>query len=202
MSGSNILKVGVTGGIGSGKSTVCRIFEILGVPCYNSDNKSKWILANNREVKKEIINAFGVESFFSDGVPNTKFLAINVFNNEQNLKKINSILHPKVEQDFREWLEQQSNVSYVIKEAALIFESGSYKTLDKSIVVTAPEELRIQRVLKRDSQRSREQVESIISKQLTDKEKISLTDYVILNDNKTLLTPQVLKVHDFLTKSL
>lgn len=189
-----MLQVGITGGIGSGKSLVCKIFSSLGIPIYDADTRAKWLTSNNPKIKEAIIKHFGPDSYTNSGL-NREYIAQRVFNNKAELEILNGIIHPEVGNDYKAWVEGQK-ADYVIKEAALMFESGSYKVLDKVINVTAPIDLRVQRVLNRDSFRTEKEVRAIIEKQLPDKERIERSDYLINNDEKDMLIPQVLKLHN------
>ncbi|MHC8949622.1 dephospho-CoA kinase [Sphingobacterium hungaricum] len=192
------LKIGITGGIGAGKSLVCKLFKTLGVPVYDADSEAKSLMVSNPELKEALIAAFGKETYLADGQVNRKFLADQVFNNETELKKLNSIVHPIVIQHGKDWAEAQT-YPYSIKEAALLFESGSYKALDKIILVTAPEAIRIQRVMERDGV-TEEQVKDRISKQMADADKQALADFILLNYGKTSLIAQVYELHQLFLK--
>lgn len=187
-------RIGITGGIGSGKSTVSKVFGILGVPIYDADSRAKWLMVNNEDLKQKIIKEFGNQSYLEDGSLNKKHLS-SAFSDPSKLEKLNSLVHPAVGKDFDSWAESNNNFPYVLKEAALMFESGSYKLLDQVITVFADEELRISRILKRDPQREKDQVLEIISRQMDEKKKLELADYVIFNNEKELITLQVLKLH-------
>lgn len=186
--------VGVTGGIGSGKSTVCQVFSILGIPIYSADDRAKWLMANDPNLKKEISSQFGEKSFLEDGSLNRAFLAEEVFSDPEKVKKINALVHPAVGEDFKKWTKEQS-APYLIKEAALLFESGSYKELDYIINVSSPLKIRVARVLLRDPHRSEDQVNHIIDQQMPDEQKNELADYVIKNNDSKLILPQVLEIH-------
>ncbi|MEQ8924979.1 MAG: dephospho-CoA kinase [Fulvivirga sp.] len=190
----NLLKVGITGGIGSGKSLICKVFSKFNVPIYDADSRAKWLNNNDPNIQKEIIKIFGEDSYIN-GSLNRNHISNIVFNDESKLVLLNSIIHPAVGRDFKQWCKQQDS-PYILKEAALMFESGSYKALDKVIAVSAPKELRIQRVLKRDPFRSKAQIESIISKQLSEEVRLERADYIIKNNEKELVIPQVLKLHE------
>lgn len=192
-----ILLIGITGGIGSGKSTVAKIFNILGIPVYSADDRAKWLMSNDPDLKDQIIANFGKESYFEDGSLNRSYLASRVFNDEEKISIINSFVHPAVKKDFEKWVLNH-NSPYVLKEAALLFESGSYKDLDKVINVSAPLKIRINRVLLRDPQRSENQINDIINKQLPDEEKNLKADFVIKNSDNRLLIPQVMQIHQLL----
>ena len=184
-----MLRIGLTGGIGSGKSTVAKIFETLGIPVYYADDASKRMMNENEELKTLIQNHFGKETY-TDGKLNRKHLSSLVFNNPEKLNLLNSIVHPATIKDAAEWMQQQK-ASYAIKEAALIFESGSQEHLDKVIGVYAPAAIRINRVMQRDNT-TRDEVISRMNKQIDEEMKMRLCDYVITNDEQELLIPQVL----------
>lgn len=195
------MQVGVTGGIGSGKSMVCRIFATLGIPVYNADDRAKELMLENPGLRQSIIQTFGSKSYSEKGELNRKYLANLVFKDQNNLNKINDLVHPVVAEDYKNWATMNVEVHpYIIKEAALLFESGSYKDLDAITVVTAPKELRIKRVLARDPHRDRNQVISIISNQLPEKELVEKADHVLINDECQPLIQQVLDLHHELIK--
>lgn len=187
------IKVGITGGIGSGKSFVAKIFKTLGVPFYDADKEAKDLMVRSELIRNGLIGAFGKDVYFQDGTLNRKWLSSQVFNNPEKLKQLNSIVHPIVIQDAVDWANAQT-FCYSLKEAALLFESGSYKTLDYTILVVAPEELRIERVIKRDEV-SREEVRNRINKQMPEEEKRKLADFVIVNNGIQPLLPQLYKIH-------
>lgn len=187
------LKIGVTGGIGSGKSMVCRIFKILQIPVFDADTVAKTIMTDDVALKNELVATFGEDTYHPDGTLNRPYLSKTVFGDEEKLKKLNALVHPAVIRTGEEWAERQQN-PYSIKEAALLFESGSYKKLDYTILVTAPEKLRIERVVKRDGV-GEESIRERISKQLSDEEKTSLADFVIVNDGSQSLIQQVFQLH-------
>ena len=189
-----MIKVGITGGIGSGKTTVCKVFQILGAPIYFADIRAKVILDTNEEVKLKIINCFGNELLSDSGFVDRIKLAAFVFNSKEKLEKLNAILHPLVQIDFENWLKQHATYNYILKEAAILFESGSFKNLDSIITVIAPLDLRISRVMFRDDI-SKSQIESRIDKQISDEEKIKRSQFVIYNNEEDFLIPQILKIH-------
>jgi dephospho-CoA kinase len=191
---TEILKIGITGGIGSGKTIITQIFSLLGVPVYNADERAKYILHHDEEVCRQVRKHFGEQSYL-DGKLNTSFLSAEVFNNDAKLQTLNSFVHPRVALDFQQWLSEQSS-AYVLKEAALLYEAGSYKDLDKIIAVSSPVELRVKRVLVRDPQRTESAVRAIMQKQMSDEEKIKMADHVIYNNNQQLLIPQVIRLHE------
>ncbi len=190
------LRVGITGGIGSGKSTVCQIFQTLDVPVYYADIRAKWLMQYNDDLKKGIIGIFGPSAYAQDGKYDRPWVAQIAFSHPEKLAALNALVHPAVEWDSRAWHEEQAmrGVAYTLKEAALMIESGSQRALDVLIVVTAPEELRMERVMERDSL-SAEQVQARMANQLPEAEKVRLADHVIVNDGQHLLLPQVLAIH-------
>jgi dephospho-CoA kinase len=188
-----MLRIGITGGIGSGKSTVAGIFSVLGIPVYNSDDASKRLMAEDENLKRNIIASFG-ESSYVNGMLNRKYLAAQVFENSKKLALLNSLVHPATINDARQWMEKQKSV-YVIKEAALIFESGSNEFLDFVIGVQSPRELRIERALKRDNV-TREEIEARMKLQMDEDEKMKRCNFIIVNDEQQMLIPQVLSLHE------
>lgn len=187
-----MLKVGITGGIGSGKSTVSKIFEVLGIPVYYADTAAKRLMHENAALREKIIAHFGASSY-EDGLLNRKHIAGIVFNAPEKLELLNSIVHPATITDAEEWMLRQQS-PYAIKEAALIFESGSQAQLDYVIGVYAPAALRVQRVMHRDNV-SREEVLKRMNEQIEEDIKMRLCDFVITNDEQQLLIPQVLALH-------
>ncbi len=194
-----MLKIGITGGIGSGKSTVCKVFELLGVPVYNSDLEAKKIQNEDAGVKTAILKEFGESILNPDGMIDRTLLAAIVFNDKEKLQKLNSIVHPAVARHFDNWLELNKSSNYVIKEAAILIESGAHKTVDKIILVLAPIEVRINRTIKRDKI-SEELVRQRINNQLSDEEKIKRSDFIIYNDEQQLLIPQIIAIHEQLNQ--
>ena len=192
-----MMKIGITGGIGSGKSTVCGIFKNLGVPVFNSDEAARKLVNENKDVNLALRAAFGDDMFFSDGNLDRKRLAKLVFNNPPELEKLNAIIHPLVYREFNKFCEEHKKAKYVVKEAAILFETKVHQHLDKIINVYAPREMRIERVLKRE-ENTRENIERIMRFQLPDEEKNRLSDYIIVNENIDDLLPQVMEIHEFL----
>jgi dephospho-CoA kinase len=190
--------IGITGGIGSGKSIICKIFEVLGVPVYYADERAKWLTNNDLQLRKEIKELLGREAY-SHGEYNRKWVASQVFANPELLKILNSLIHPRVFEDTKRWLVQQQNYAYILREAALTNAAGNGNDLNKIIVVTAPLDLRIERIKKRDPQRREDEIRAIISRQKTEDEFHQIADYQIANDEKQLLIPQVLALHKTLT---
>lgn len=201
MNKSTPIWVGITGGIGSGKSTVCQFFRILGIPVYSADDRAKWLMSTNPELKSELNIAFGEETFLADGTLNRPFLAQNVFSDPEKVKKINSIVHPVVGRDFKSWAESQT-APYLLKEAALLFETSSAEELDKVINVSSPLKIRMARVLARDPHRNEDQINQIINQQLPDEKKNELADFVIKNSENKLLIPQILEIHKKLSQEI
>ncbi len=187
-----MLRIGITGGLGSGKSTLAHIFEVLGIPVYYADTASKRLMNEDDEIKSSIQNAFG-QAAYTKGKLNTKYVSDIVFKDKGKLAVLNSIVHPATLIDAVEWMNNQKS-SYVIKEAALIFESGSNKSLDYVIGVKAPLEMRLQRAMLRDTI-IKEEAMARISKQMNEEQKMELCDFIIVNDEQHMLIPQVLELH-------
>lgn len=193
-----MIRVGITGGIGSGKSTVCKIFASMGVMVLDADQLAKNIAEIDTEVKQEIIKSFGEESYEEERY-NRKYIASIVFNDAEKLKLLNSIIHPAVINYSNRWSDEHSSEKYLIKEAALMFESGSYKYNDINIVVNSPLELRIDRLLKRD-QSNRDEILRRINSQMSDEDRNAMADRIIINDEKVSLIDQVYKLHKEFTR--
>ncbi len=193
-------RIGLTGGIGSGKSTVAKLFATLGVPVYTSDDRAKALMHTDLDLKQAIIERFGQE-VYPKGELDRKSLADRVFSNPAELAELNALVHPAVGRDFRAWLENMAidGHPYIIKEAAILFEAGADKEMDEVIVVTAPESLRIDRVMKRDGV-DEASVRARISKQWSDEDKLERADHVITNDGEHSLIEQVLELHKHFTK--
>lgn len=191
------LRIGLTGGIGSGKSMVSRIFELMGVPVYDADDAAKRLMNRDEELKKAIKENFG-EEIYKEGRLDRKLLASIVFNDPRKLELLNSLVHPATIRDAESWVEKQS-APYIIKEAAIMFESGVNKMMDYVVGVSAPEELRIERVMKRDGV-SRKEVLRRMQRQMDEDKKMNLCDFILVNDEKQLLIPQVLELHQKLLK--
>jgi dephospho-CoA kinase len=187
-----MLRIGLTGGIGSGKSTVAKIFEVLGIPVYYADDAARKLMNEDENLKQEIIRHFGNDSYL-DGKLNRSYIAKMVFNNKEKLALLNSLTHPAVMHDSEKWIKMQT-APYAIREAALIFESGINKSLDHVIGVSSPEALRIERTMKRDNV-SREEVLKRMKSQMDEDEKIKRCDFVIYNDENELVMPQVLELN-------
>lgn len=187
-----MLKVGITGGMGSGKSTVAKVFEVLGIPVYYADDAAKKLMNEDELLKKKIKENFG-KDVYTEGQLNRKFLAGIIFNDPEKLQVLNGLVHPATLQDAENWMQQQIT-PYAIKEAALIFESGAHENLDYIIGVFAPAPLRIQRAMQRDGI-SRDEVITRMNKQIDETIKMRLCDFVITNDEQELLIPQVIAIH-------
>jgi dephospho-CoA kinase len=187
-----MLKIGLTGGIGSGKTTVAKIFEVLAIPVYYADQAAKDLMNQDPELKKQIISAFGAE-VYKEGILDPAYLGGLVFRDEEKLALLNSFVHPVTFRDAASWMQNQTT-PYAIKEAALIFEAGLENFFDYIIGVTAPESLRLERVMNRDRTTS-ENVLQRMEQQMDEGEKISRCDFVIRNNGKQALLPQVLEIH-------
>ena len=187
-----MLKVGITGGIGSGKSTVCRVFSVLGIPVFESDKIARELMNTDTEIKQQLVDLFGTAVYLPDHTINRKYLAGIVFNNPSLLAQLNTIVHPVVRKTFFDWCEKQQT-PYIIHEAAILFESGFYKMMDKNITVITSEHERIQRVMKRDGI-TLEMVNERIKNQWNDQQRKELADFVIGNNDDELVIPQVIEI--------
>jgi dephospho-CoA kinase len=186
-------KLGITGGIGSGKTTVCRVFSILGIPCFSADPEAKKIMDNDKSIISQI-NAIAGRDLYANGSLDRMALANLIFNDNKLLDKVNSLVHPVVFDNFRKW-ELEQNAPYVILEAAILFESGASKLVDRVATIAAPVEERIDRVVRRNSL-TREQVYERMRNQLDDDSRIKMSDYVIYNSDNDMILPAILKVHE------
>ena len=191
--------VGLTGGIGSGKTTVSNMFKDLGVPVYIADTEAKNLMNSSKVIKRKLIELFGPNAYENNEL-NRTYIASKVFNDDLYLKKMNAIIHPKVADHFKHWLQKQSS-KYVIKEAAIIFEHNMQSQYDYIITVIANEEDRIDRVLKRDKT-TKDKIISIMKHQLSDDEKVKSSDFVIINDKLENTKKQVLYIHNSILKNL
>jgi dephospho-CoA kinase len=187
-----MIKIGLTGGIGSGKTTISKIFQILGAPVYYADDRSKFLLNSVPELINAVIKLFG-KNAYDNNILNRKYIASVAFTDAEMLNKLNQIIHPAVEKDFIDWCSLHSQKKYIIKEAAILFESNAYRLMDKNILITAPIETRIIRVIARDGS-SRNEVEKRMVNQWPAEKLIPLADYVICNDDKTLILPQIIDI--------
>lgn len=192
-----MLRIGITGGIGSGKSIASRLFHALGVPVYDADSRARWLMENDALLRAELTTAFGPDTYDAAGRLNRPVLAGRVFADPVLLAQLNGLVHPHVGTDFAAWAaaQQRAGHPYVLKEAALLFEAGSYRQLDRIITVFAPQQVRAARVLRRDPHRSGADVAAIMAKQLREEEKMQRADYVLFNDDVQPLLPQVLALH-------
>ena len=188
-----ILRIGITGGIGSGKSTVARIFEVLGIPVYYADDAAKRIMNEDAVLREQIIRNFGDQSYI-EGKLNREHLASIVFHDKKKLAVLNALVHPATIRNSAQWMKCQTT-PYAIREAALIFESGAQDQLDYVIGVSAPVELRIERAMHRDNL-TRQQVVDRMNRQINETIKMRLCDFIIINDGKKPVIPQVLKLHE------
>ena len=186
------ISVGITGGIGSGKSTICEVFKLLGVPVFEADKEAKNLLNSNIDIRSRLTNLYGNDIYTSNGTVNRKKLAEIIFNNDIELSKVNKIVHPVVRSEYFEWLKKQDH-PYIIHEAAILFESGFYKMMNFTLLVSAPEEIRIQRVVERDNVPPG-QVRKRMAKQWSDEQKRKLASLEIENDNTELIIPQLVKM--------
>lgn len=188
------LQIGITGGIGSGKSIVCKLFSCLGISVYDADTRSKWLTNHDPEIRKRVVALLGSQAYDSTGEYNRPYVASVVFKDDAILKKLNGIIHPIVMQDTERWMSERKNEPYVIKEAAIMKAAGDGNTLDYVIVVQAPVDLRIRRILQRDK-RTEAEIRSIIERQVSDESRNAIADFVIQNDENAALLPQILTLH-------
>ncbi|MBF9253191.1 dephospho-CoA kinase [Pontibacter sp. 172403-2] len=191
-----MLKIGITGGIGVGKTVVCRMFALLGVPVYDADARAKWVMQHDAALQQELRAAYGPGAFTQAGELDRVYLTGIVFNDPERLAQLNALVHPHVGRDFTEWAALHAGRPYVLKEAALMYESESWRQMDQIIAVSAPLALRIRRLLQRDAHRTEKDIRSIMARQLEEEEKIARSQHVIYNDDHQLLIPQVLKLHE------
>lgn len=197
---NKVFQVGLTGGIGAGKSVAAKFWELLGIPIFNADEEAKRILATSVKVKSEVIALLG-EAAYANGAPDRAFIGTAVFGNDALLKSLNAIIHPAVGDAYAHWVARNADAHYVIKEAAILFELGQQNAYDFMVLVTAPQELRIARVMERNGLK-REEVLRRIHAQWPDEKKEKLTDAVILNDDKTGIIPQVLHIDNVIKELL
>lgn len=193
-----MMVIGLTGGIGSGKTTVANFFKELGIPIYIADEAGKRLMETSPKIREQIISLFG-ESSYSGNIPERKYIASKVFSDKTLLEKLNNIIHPAVAADFKEWLQHQKS-EYVIYEAAILFETGGYKKCDRSILVTAPIELRIDRLQKRDNS-SRNEIQQRMDNQWSDDKKSQLADFIINNEDLADTKLQVEHIHAEILKA-
>lgn len=186
-------KIGITGGIGSGKTTVCEIFKLLGVPVFHADLEAKFLQNNDLHIRDRLIKLFGKQIYSKDRMLDRKKMAGLIFNDSEALANVNSIIHPAVRQNFLKWTNIHQDASYILYEAAILLESGYVSDFDSNILVLADEKIRIERVIKRDHV-SEEQVMQRINNQMPDAKKIAMVDYIIENSNVKLLFPQIIEL--------
>lgn len=191
------IKIGITGGIGSGKSVVSRLLGLMGIPIYISDVETKLLMVSDSVIRQELVALLG-EEVYADGVLNKPLLASYLFGNPEHARQINGIVHPRVKDDFRQWTQCRCSSSIVGIESAILIEAGFAGEVDVIVMVYAPEEVRISRAIRRDAS-SREQIEKRIRSQMSDEEKRGKADYVIVNDGETPLIPQVMHIIDSLS---
>ena len=189
------LQVGITGGIGAGKSMVCQIFRRLGVPVYDADGRAKDLMTTDTVLIETIKKEFGLLAYRPDGALDRVYLSQATFGHPERLEKLNNLVHPRVADDYQAWWMAHQTSMYLLREAALLYEAGSYKTVDKIIVVTAPESIRISRIMARDPHRSQEDIKAIMKSQWPEAEKLRRADYIIHNDDQHMVIPQVLQLH-------
>jgi dephospho-CoA kinase len=192
-----MLRIGITGGIGSGKSIVCRLFQVLGTPIYDSDARAKWLMGHDAQLRDQLTAAFGPQTFNEAGQLDRVYLARVAFAEPTQLARLNALVHPAVGRDFEAWsvVRQSEGCRYILKEAALLYESGAYQQLNQIITVFAPQAVRQARVLHRDPHRTPDDILAIIGKQMSEEEKVQRANHVIYNDDQHLLIPQVLALH-------
>lgn len=196
-----MIKLGLTGGIGSGKTTVAEIFESLGVPVYYSDFWAKKLTNSNTEIISKLKKEFGYKIYSKDKTLNKVLLSKIIFSDKSKLEIVNKIIHPVVKNHFDNWadIQEKTKHKYIIKEAAILFESGAYKQVNKVIIVSTELDLRIARLQKRDGS-SKDDISKKIASQMPEEEKIKLSDYIIYNNENDMLLPQVLKFQDIFNK--
>jgi len=192
-----VLKIGVTGGIGSGKSTVCRIFETMEVPVYYADLRARQLIEQDERIINGYKELFG-EKAYAEGRLDRNFVAAKVFTDSSLLQRVNELVHPIVREDFKQWIAIQK-ADYIIQEAAILLESGGYKAMDKVILVSAPIDLRLSRVSRRDGV-GQEKIKERIQNQWSDEQRRALCDYEVIADDRHLVVPQVLNIHNELVE--
>ena len=187
-----MLNIGITGGIGSGKSTICKFFSVLGIPVYNADLAARILMNQKESIRKALKDQFG-EMLYQEGMLNRKYLALKIFNDPDLLSFVNRIVHPEVRKDYLAWASSQKIVPYALQEAAILFESGADQDLDATIMVSAPEALRIDRIMRRDNL-SLPEIHKRIASQMPEEEKMKRSRFVILNDDAHPVIPQILEI--------
>lgn len=192
--------IGITGGIGSGKSIVCRIFGVLGIPVYEADTRAKWLMNHDPQLKEQLIALLGSDAYTYTGEYNRAWVSSQVFDNQDLLLKLNAIVHPRVWQDSAAWVQQHSEAPYLLYEAAIMKAAGQGNAFRHVVMVSAPVELRVKRTLARDPQRSEQEVRAIIARQVSDEERLQIADFVVQNNDYQLLIPQVLHLHSLFSQ--
>ena len=192
-----MIVLGLTGGIGAGKSFIAKEFEKLKIPVYNSDNRAKELMLSNNNIKKALIAKFGIEVYANNKL-NRKLIADQIFTDKSLIDWINNLVHPVVANDFDTWANKQ-NCEIIVNEAAILIESGAYKQCNKILVVTAPENIRIERIAKRDNM-TQTQIRARINNQITDKERLIHADYIIKNDGTVVVSKEVEKIIEQIKK--
>ncbi|GAB2527571.1 dephospho-CoA kinase [Spirosoma aerophilum] len=190
------LQIGVTGGIGSGKSVVCKVFRALGIPVYEADERAKWLTEHDPILKADIQRVLGANAYDATGKYNRAWVASQVFSDPSLLAALNGVIHPRVFADTAAWVIEHADKPYVVKEAALMKAAGDHNSLDKVVVVQAPVALRIARIRQRDPHRSEVEIQHIIDRQIDDAERLRIADYVVDNDESQLLLPQIIRLHE------
>lgn len=191
--------IGVTGGIGSGKTVVCRVFETLGIPVYYADERAKWLTEHDPILKADITRVLGPQAYDLLGRYNRAWVASQVFSDPALLAQLNGVIHPRVWADTAAWVQQHAHKPYVLKEAALMGAANPGHGLDAVVVVTAPVPLRIDRIRQRDPHRSDDEIRNIISRQISDEDRLRIADHVLINDESQLLLPQIVALHNTFT---
>lgn len=184
-------RIGITGGIGSGKSIVCRVFETLGIPVYYADERARWLTNHDPVLRAGIVDLLGADAYDANGQYNRAWVASQVFSNSDRLTRLNALIHPRVFMDTLAWAEQHQHAPYLVREAALIDQNRLGNTLDVVVLVTAPIEVRVARIRQRDPQRSEDEIRQIMARQMADDERMRFADHVLVNDESALLLPQI-----------
>lgn len=190
--------IGITGGIGSGKSIICKIFSVLGIPIYEADSRAKWLIKNDFSLRASIIHLLGESAYYQNGEYNRGWVASEVFHKPDKLLQLNALVHPAVHQDAKDWVKSHQDSPFLVYEAALMNAAGNGNFFDKVIVVTCPLALRIQRIQKRDN-RSITEIDAIISRQVPEEERLKFGDYIVINDEESSLLDQVLHLYEQLS---
>jgi len=201
MKNNNVFQVGITGGIGSGKSMVCKAFHALGIPIYDADSAAKWLMEHDEVLKDSIKATFGAEAYLPNGTLNRLYMREKAFANEQSTAILNALVHPQVGSHYAAWVLQHETAPYLMKEAALMFESGSHTALHCVITVSAPQDIRLQRVIQRDINRHEDQILAIMARQMTDEQREDAADFCILNSGQIPLLQQIINLHHQFSES-